>query len=585
MDFEIENGVLQKYNGAECDVVLPSEVTSIGKEAFKGRGDLTSIKLPEGLRSIGEGAFWACKSLTEIEIPSSVTNICKAAFYFCSGLKSVEIPHGVESIGADAFALCESLTSATISDSVTSIGRSPFSGCEALTSITIDKNNRKYECIENCIIDRETKTLIASNKQGLIPSGVTQLGEFAFDESDVTDVSIPAGITSIGPCAFTNCSSLKSITIPSSVKVIGKCAFNGCVNLTTINIAEGVEVIEESAFLCCKALKNVTIPKSVKKIGEAAFRSCEALESITLPFIGEELNGTSNTSFGFIFGRPMPLGLKYVEITGGREIQASMFARCSRVESIKLPTCVESIAFGAFSDCTGLKKITIPFVGARANATKDSHFGYIFGAVNADQNAACIPHDLRIVEVAGGKSIAPEAFKECNIPTVKLSDSIKSIGKDAFTKCKGISTVIFNGTLKGWCEIKFDNISANPLYTGFRPKLYMAGGEYTEVKGDIQIPEGTTMIGDFAFGALPLTSVTIPNSVQRIGLEAFSSCESLLSVTLPKRLAGFMKKNLNESFGEIDYYPVTDRKTGQTIVKKKYRLKHGDKRIRFKFTK
>ena len=93
------------YSG---DVTIPEtitvdnvvyNVTSIGREAFVGCYDLTSITIPNSVTSIGEWAFSGCGGLTSITIPNSVTSIGKWAFSYCSGLTSVTIPNSVTSIG------------------------------------------------------------------------------------------------------------------------------------------------------------------------------------------------------------------------------------------------------------------------------------------------------------------------------------------------------------------------------------------------------------------------------------------------------------------------------------------------------
>ena len=82
-DFEIQNGVLKKYNGPGGDVVVPAGVTSIGDMAFDGCSSLTSIELPAGVVSIGERAFFGCSRLASIVLPESVMNIEENAFEGC----------------------------------------------------------------------------------------------------------------------------------------------------------------------------------------------------------------------------------------------------------------------------------------------------------------------------------------------------------------------------------------------------------------------------------------------------------------------------------------------------------------------
>ena len=172
--FEV-NIVLNTYNDGIGVIKFDGNITSIGKETFKERTNLTSITIPNSVVSIENGAFEGCTGLTNITIPNSVTSIGKFAFAGYTGLTSVTIPNSVISIRSRAF-YSTGLTSVTIPNSVIRIGDSAFAKCTVLTSITI-----------------------------------------------------PNSVTSIGDYAFCGCSSLTSITIPNSVTSIGRSAFYGCI--------------------------------------------------------------------------------------------------------------------------------------------------------------------------------------------------------------------------------------------------------------------------------------------------------------------------------------------------------------------
>ncbi len=194
---------------------------------------------------------------------------------------------------------------------------------------------------------------------------VTAIGDNAFDNcSDVTGITIPAGVTSIGFSAFYNCSSMGSANIPGGVISIGNLAFNNCTSLAGITIPASVTSIGSQAFYYCTAMTAITvnasnpaystsggilfdksqsaliqypagkvggvsIPGSVTSIAEYAFAGCAGLTSVTIP----------------------------KSIT---RIEGSTFESCTRLTSITIPHCITSIGGSAFYACTGLTSVEIP---------------------------------------------------------------------------------------------------------------------------------------------------------------------------------------------------------------------------------
>ena len=256
------NAIIEKFSNSlitGCqNTIIPSNVTSIGNEAFSWCKNLKSITIPESVTSIGDSAFSYCENLESITIPSSVTSIGDGAFSGCHRLKSVSIPESVTRIGDSAFSYCESLESITIPSSVTSIGDGAFSGCHCLKSVSIPESvitigenafsycksveniqvaqgNKKYDSREksNAIIETELNKLIAGCQNTIIPEGVTSIGDSAFGGcKSLESITIPEGVTSIGDRAFSYCESLESITVPSSVTSIG--VLYDCGNLKSI---------------------------------------------------------------------------------------------------------------------------------------------------------------------------------------------------------------------------------------------------------------------------------------------------------------------------------------------------------------
>ena len=102
---------------------------------------------------------------------------------------------------------------------------------------------------------------------------VTAIGYSAFwNNSDLTSVTIPEGVTRIEAIAFGSCTSLKSVTIPEGVTYIGDFAFDSCTSLKSVTIPEGVTHIGNRAFWDCTSLKSVSLPASLTVCDQAFYR-------------------------------------------------------------------------------------------------------------------------------------------------------------------------------------------------------------------------------------------------------------------------------------------------------------------------
>ena len=475
---------------ALTSVTILDGVTSIGDRAFYGCTGLAGITIPNSVTSIGNYAFSGCTGLKSVTIPDSVTSIGDRAFNGCSGLKSVTIPDSVTSIGDRAFDGCSGLKSVTIGDSVTSIGEYAFYGCVRLENITVAAGNTVYRSAGNCLIEKETKTLILGGKKSVIPNdgSVTSIGKYAFYGCwGLMSVTVPDSVTGIGEYAFYGCSGLTSVTIPGSVTSIGDYAFNGCSGLASVVIEDGMASIGSYAFSGCSGLASVVIEDGVASIGSYAFSGCSGLTSVA---IGDGVTGIGNYAFQWCSG------LTSVTIPGSvTRIGNYAFSGCRGLTSVVIKDGVTNIGEYAFSGCTGLTSVTIPGSVTRIG-------NYAFSGC-AGLTSVTIPVSVT--------NIGNSAFSGCaGLTNVTIPDGVTSIGGGAFYGCSQLTSVTIPGSVTSIGDRAFDGCKGLT---------------------SVVIKDGVTSIGDSAFfGCSGLTSVTIPVSVTSIKRSAFEACYSLADV-------------------------------------------------------
>lgn len=210
------------------------------------------------------------------------------------------------------------------------------------------------------------------------------------------------------------------------------------------------------------------------------------------------------------------------------------FKNCVEIVSVEIPDSVKSIGQRAFSGCSNLESLTIPFVGAKAGVTSsDTYqypFGYIFGTAKYEGGEATwqyyygssinstisstyyIPSSLKSVTVTGG-NILHGAFDDCSgLTSITIGNGVTSIGDSTFYNCSGLTSITIPDSV-----------------TRIGNSAFLGCSGLTSVT----IPDSVTSIGDSAFyGCSGLTSVTIPDSATSIGSCAFRDCTGLTSVTI-----------------------------------------------------
>lgn len=186
-----------------------------------------------------------------------------------------------------------------------------------------------------------------------LPNSVTSIGDYAFYEcTSLTSVTLPNSMASIGNYAFASCRGLTSITIPASVTSIGDGAFQMCSNLKNFVIPESVTSISKNTFKFCSKLESISIPEDVTFIGDYAFDDCAVLTSVTL--------SNSVTSIGDYAFTSCTGFTTFTIPNSVTSIGHSTFARCSNLTNVTIPESVTSISREAFALCSSLTSVTIP---------------------------------------------------------------------------------------------------------------------------------------------------------------------------------------------------------------------------------
>lgn len=241
----------------------PDEAIYLGNNSFEDDKEVVYITW-RNVKEIKARAFKGCTKLAECIIPNTVTTIENEAFANCIGLQKVEIPASVTKVGNEIFKNCTSLSDLTIecnpSVFITSNGSNArhFSQCEQIRSLKFKSyigNNSmvppmdalfgsSFESIEELVFLPGSDVIYWSG-------GVNTLrDDLIKGMPELTDVTIPYGVTELTFGAFKDCESLEYVELPSSLKIIGnRCFMNS--GLEAIKIPLHVESIGSRAFSDC----------------------------------------------------------------------------------------------------------------------------------------------------------------------------------------------------------------------------------------------------------------------------------------------------------------------------------------------
>lgn len=283
------------------------------------------IIFSDGITEISDGFGYQFESLTHIELGNTITSIAGGNFTTFLGTK-LEFPASLKAIQGGTFSSCPNLTEIVFHEGLQEIQGGTLNGFQSLDSVVFPLslnllssgafagakiNNVEIGSTDSMVsssgiyipscknliirggtIDGTSGTISLSVLENLtLKSAVKFIGKSHFSPcfDTLKSVTIENGIAEIPPSCFSNCSKITEITIPASITSIGESAFSGT-SLKNLEIPNGVQTIGKSAFSNTR-LVSVSVPASVTTIGENAFVA-QATTNVTLNKKTNEISGS-----------------------------------------------------------------------------------------------------------------------------------------------------------------------------------------------------------------------------------------------------------------------------------------------------
>ena len=621
--YRVEDGALYRQDSTTGDTLIfvpatkegafaiPASVTKIESGAFAGCDKITSVTLPAGLTRCDSYAFEGCTALTELDFSgTAVAFIGDAAFADCAGLQLIKFPAGLMdvNIGSSVLSGCLSIKEAALPAAlavtlprdtmekltVTSgviIGRHAFYGWENLAEVVLPANliqigadafaNTKwYKTWES----GTTSSLLAG------PSGEYLIRMKCRTEADAR-YEIPAHVTVVAAEAFRGETGLQEIVVGNDSVRIGMNALAGCTGirkavlpydtfaslpeearavLTSLTIISGA--VPEGAFTVCSQLTEFHLGDAVSSVGKG----------ILPP--GSGVYPAENAGGYYIDNHLIAVksGMTALEVKAGtltvassaakgaealtsvtmpdtlRYIGSEAFAGCSALHTLKIPSAA-SAPVDAFEDCAVLSHVEAP-AAFFANLNKGVLTSVVITAgetlsSGAFRNSANLT-SVTFSPSANIRGIGEEAFSGCEkLTTLTLPATIETIGRAAFVNCPlltGITipagtTAIAEGAFRGCTVLTIAVESTSASFAVKDDLLYKLNADgqpamllfAPAATTSVTIPETVTRVGSYAFaGCAQMTAVAVPATVVTGGERIFAGCSALRDVSIPVALVG-----------------------------------------------
>ncbi|MDE5593305.1 MAG: leucine-rich repeat domain-containing protein, partial [Clostridiales bacterium] len=519
------------FDTQNLDVKLSEETTEIATQAFQN-AYIEKIVIPAKTTQIKIAAF-ANSKIKEIEFAPSTTEVTIAA-----GTKTLNDTDSNRAY-LGAFAFCSELTKVDMSArKITALPNYTFYTCPKISEIKWSVNTAATETEP---MTTHTTTLgdyafeYSCDAEKIdFPRGITSIGGWAFYGASVGDIKLPNTLTTLGPSCFYGIQNLENVVFESGSKIksFTKNSSNGlswtfghCYSLKTITLPDSLTEIGPNEYYH-SGLTSITIPKSVTTIGKYAFGTTPDLTTVTFEKDADgncALTTLSEGAFNAsgITSISIP---KSVTVLGNYQFGGSSSLETVTFEKDEDGNCALTyIGLSAFHT-TGLTSISIP-----KSVTEIGNFAFYSVSsltsvtIEKDEDGAC---DLATIGAA--------AFYRTSITAFEIPKSVTSMGANPFRYCdKLISLTVEDGNDVFVAEnnvVYNDDKSILLIYAGGVAGTFAIPNDVVEISdyafagskwaGTLNVSLGGFTVGDSAFEACGITSVTLGNSVT-IGSWAF----------------------------------------------------------------